>query len=347
MRVGPWRAILTESGFSAAHPTETAQILEGIEFGVPVDFEGDRAAPRQGRNLPVSDEDVAKVSAIIAADVLSGKKAGPFATRPLANFCVSPIGCVPKKGGTGKIRMIHHLSFPFGGDSVNAGVADADTPIGRFAQAVHCVRVAGRRCWLIKLDVEAAYKQVPVRPQDWHLLGFEWQGSYYYERVLPFGLKSSCRLWELFACALHWLIANWLRVPGVVHYVDDFLLIVADEGAAAEHLRAVLDLCEQLGIPMAADKTEGPVPCLTFLGIELDTAAMQARLPQVKLDELRRLAVEWEGKSKALKQEAQSLAGVLNFACSVVPPGRAFLRCIINHIRRMDRAMPKGVHQRA
>jgi hypothetical protein len=347
MRVGPWRDILERSGYAARFSQQTDEILRGIEFGVRVDFEGDREAARFGRNLPVTDEDAPKISAIIAADVASGKKAGPFARPPLSNFCVSPIGCVPKKGGAGKIRMIHHLSFPFGGDSINASVRDAETPIGRFAQAVACVQQAGRRCWLVKLDVEAAYKQIPVHPEDWHLLGFVWQGAHYYERVLPFGLKSSCRLWELFAVALHWLVENWLQAPGVVHYVDDFLLVVADEGAAAQHLREVLALCATLGIPMAADKTEGPVTCLTFLGIELDTAAMQARLPRVKLDELRRLAGEWEKKTVATKKELQSLAGIINFACSVIPPGRAFLRRIINHTARMEREQPKGTRQAA
>jgi hypothetical protein len=122
----------------------------------------------------------------------------------------------------------------------------------------------------------------------------------------------------------------------VVHYVDDFLFVVesSDGGAAAAALlQAALSLCIDLGIPMAADKTEGPTTCLTFLGIELDTEAMEARLPASRLLELQQLIVEWESKERASVKELQSLTGLLNFACSVVRPGRFYLRRIINHTK--------------
>ena len=72
------------------------------------------------------------------------------------------------------------------------------------------MRKLGRGCFLIKLDVSAAYKQIPVRREDWPLLGFMWRGEYYYERVLPFGLRSSCRLWDLYAAALHFCFMHLL-----------------------------------------------------------------------------------------------------------------------------------------
>ena len=194
---------------------------------------------------------------------------------------------------------------------------------------------AGRFCWLIKLDVEAAYKQVPVRPEDWPLLGFWWEGKYYYERVLPFGLKSSCRLWELYAAALHFFFERELGVPVVIHYIDDFLFVVQLKSEAERCKRAALRLCAGLGIPMAEDKTEGPVQCLTFLGIILDTIRLEARLPPEKLADLQQLTEVWRSKSTASVKELQSLAGMLNFACAVVRPGRFYLRRIINHTSRI------------
>ena len=275
--------------YAREHPHEAAQILEGITRGIDVDFQGDRSAERFGPNLRVEEADVAKVSAIIAADVAAGKKAGPFDSPPLPNFVVSPIGAVPKKE-VGRIRVIPHLSYPFGGDSVNASVRDETMTLGSVAEAAGHILAFGRGCWLVKLDVEAAYKQVPVRPQDWHLLGFKWEGKYYYERVLPFGLKSSCRLWELYAAALHFFFSRHCKVPAVVHYIDDFLLVFQSEQQAREGLAKVLMWCRYLGVPMAADKLAGPATCLTFLGIELDTVELRARLPAAKLLELKELA---------------------------------------------------------
>ena len=330
--------------FGALHPDETAIILHGIEHGVAVDFTGDRESDRSGRNHPMSAPFADKVRKIIADDVAALKKAGPFARRPTVRgrlLCVSPIGAVPKRGSD-KVRMIHDLSYPRGGDSVNSGIDNPYLPISSFGHAARAVLKMGRGCLLIKLDVEAAYRQIPVRPEDWHLLGFFFEGKWYYERVLPFGLRSSCRLWDMFAAALHWLCQNVVRceVPHfVVHYVDDFLFVVQStlgpNGEPCPHaaslLRRTLELCAVLGIPMAESKTEGPTTCLTFLGIELDTVAMEARLPPSRLAELQLLIVGWQSRKHASVKELQSLTGLLNFACSVVRPGRFYLRRIINH----------------
>ncbi len=37
---------------------------------------------------------------------------------------------------------------------------------------------------------------------------------------------------------------------------------------------------------------QGPTTCLTFLGIELDTVAMEARLPTIQLLEFQQLVVD-------------------------------------------------------
>jgi hypothetical protein len=324
-----WRSWLARS-YGAAHPDHARAILDGIRFGVPVDFIGDRSRPRTGRNRALPADIAAKVKAVIDADVAALKKAGPFDTPPFPVFCASPIGAVPKKDSD-KIRVTHNLSFPFKGDSVNANIRDVPVSISSFGHAAQAVRRFGRGCFLVKIDIEAAYKLVPVHPDDWFLLGFTWEGKYYYERVLPFGLRSSSRLWDLYAAALRHFIAVDLDVAFdrvVIHYVDDFLFVVQLE-AEGHALRARVEcLCRALGVPLAAQKTLGPVTCLTFLGIELDTLAMEARLPASKLLELKQLLSVWRGKSSATEREAQSLHGMLQFACRVVRPGRYFVRRI-------------------
>lgn len=332
--------------YKARYPEETAKILQIIEFGATVDFDGDRTVARRGRNHPIDPGDMAKVAAVIASDVADLKKAclGRTARGVVPRvrgfpLCISPIGAVPKKNSA-KVRVIHDLSFPKGGDSINGGIYDGSLDISSFGHAARAVRELGKGCYLIKLDVEAAYKQIPVRPEDWHLLGFEFAGKLYYERVLPFGLRSSCRLWELFAAALHHLCeqlpcATRFRV---VHYVDDFLFVVepskgADPMAAATALmRGATSLCEELGVPMATGvgKVEGPTTCLTFLGIELDTVAMEARLSDSRMLELSRLMMEWQSKQHATIKEMQSLTGILNFASACVLPGRVYTRRLIN-----------------
>ena len=336
MRRPAWLAELVKCGYLQSNGADAVELLNGMERGVRIDFVGDRSIRRDGPNLPITDVDVAKVDAVIKADVAAGKKAGPLARPPCPWFVVSPIGAVPKKGSA-KIRVIHHLSYPFDGDSVNADVLAVKCELGRFADAARAVVRLGRGCHLVKLDVEAAYKQVSVHPDDWHLLGFKWQGHFYYERVLPFGLKSSCRIWEWYATALHRMFES-MGIDCVIHYIDDFLFVIKSRTEADGHLERALDLCRRLGIPMSAAKTEGPCTALIFLGILLDTVAMTASLPAEKLAEIRRLAEVWASKSSATAKELQSLAGTLAFACCVVRPGRFFIRSLFARAAQMKAA---------
>ena len=46
----------------------------------------------------------------------------------------------------------------------------------------------GTGCLLYKRDLKHAYRQFPVDPLDYPLLGYCWQHSLYFDLVLPMGL---------------------------------------------------------------------------------------------------------------------------------------------------------------
>lgn len=73
------------------------------------------------------------------------------------------------------------------------------------------------------------------------------------------------------------------------------------------------------------DKTESGT-CIIFLGIELDTIKMEARLPEDKLQKCRTLVNKYLQHKKIRVHQLESLTGHLSFACSVISPGRPFLR---------------------
>lgn len=78
---------------------------------------------------------------------------------------------------------------------------------------------------LAKTDLESAYKQIPVHPFDFEVLGFSIDGQFYFDKTLPFGLSYSCNLFEEFSSALQWILQNKYSVVHCVHMLDDFLLI--------------------------------------------------------------------------------------------------------------------------
>lgn len=66
-----------------------------------------------------------------------------------------------------------------------------------------------------------------------------------------------------------------------------------------------MDLARELGVPFAQKKTEGPVPVITFLVIELHTAHQMSRLPQNKMTKLIAFVLDFLAKRKATLLELQ------------------------------------------
>ena len=60
-------------------------------------------------------------------------------------------------------------------------------------------------------------------------------------------------------------------------------VVAESESKRTSDLSKFLSLCDYLGVPIADEKTEGPVTMLQLAGIKLDNLNMEAPLPEVKL----------------------------------------------------------------
>ena len=83
----------------------------------------------------------------------------------------------------------------------------------------------GNGCYMSKTDVQSAFRIMPIHRSDYHLLGFSWEGEYYYDKAVLFGASSSCRLFEATSKALEWIAITKLGCMAVVHILDDFLFL--------------------------------------------------------------------------------------------------------------------------
>ena len=88
------------------------------------------------------------------------------------------------------------------------------------------VVIAGRDCIIIKKDIKDAFRNIPVSTINQWLLGFYWQGQYYKELCLPFGLQTAPFLFNMFAKAFHWILQSYLLIPHLQHFLDDFIFMV-------------------------------------------------------------------------------------------------------------------------
>ena len=168
--------------------------------------------------------------------------------------------------------------------------------------AAQAVLELGQEAQLAKMDVRSVCRIIPVHAEDQWLLGMAWDGALYVDTTLPFGLRSAPKLFNAVAHTTEWIICQQ-GVDPVFHYLDDFLLMgLPGSGQCAAHLSVVLAVFSQLGIPIAQEK-EGPSITITFLGIEVDTVAIQLRLPATKLAELQDLVRTWSQWKSCLKKE--------------------------------------------
>ena len=139
-----------------------------------------------------------------------------------------------------------------------------------------------------------------------------WDKSLFIDTTLPFGLRSAPKIFTAVADAAEW-IARQQGVTTILHYLDDFLVIGhPDSAECIANVTLLLSVFEQLGIPVAADKLEGPCQVIAFLVIELDTIQGITRLPSNKLEELQSLISTWVGRKSCLKRDLESLVGKCN-----------------------------------
>ena len=197
----------------------------------------------------------------------------------------------------------------------------------------------GPGCYTGKTDIESAFLLIPVHPNDWELLGMFWNGQYYFDKVLPFGLRSAPYIFNQLSDAIEWILLNKCSISFVCHILDDFFIVEPPfytpplDSLCQASLSSMIFTFKNLNIPISAAKTEGPSQIILFMGIILDSGKMEGRLPEDKVERIKSALSTFQSQRSTTLQELQSLIGTLNFACKVIPPGRPFLQRII-HLAR-------------
>jgi len=166
------------------------------------------------------------ITEYITKELSLGRMLGPFTdSNGLPPLHVNRFGVIPKGHNTGKWRLITDLPFPDGG-SVNDGIEPVLCSPG-FTSVDEVARLAaelGPGALLAKVDIESAYRLIPVHPQDRPLLAMQWEGKIYIDPMLPFSLRSAPKIFNAVADALNWHLQQ-VGIPLIRHYLDDYIII--------------------------------------------------------------------------------------------------------------------------
>ena len=178
--------------------------------------------------------------------------------------------------------MILDLSSP-DGHSVNDGIRKDNFTVQymKVDDIIDGIVLLGRGTLLAKFDVKSAYRIIPVHPNDHYLLSMQWQGNYFVDMALHFGLRSAPYIFSSVAGLVKWFLKKQYDVNFLLHYLDDFhTLSPPNSQTCQQNLDTCIQQFQDWGIPLHPDKLEGPSTLLTVLDIELDSLLLHARLPQ-------------------------------------------------------------------
>ena len=314
-------------------------IVTACKEGVDIGYKGPRFY-REFKNWPSADTFSTDIQAAIDKDLASGIKVGPFPHPPYPNFVGSPMGAFQRKHSN-KVRTIHDLSWKPGvgiNDFINKD--DFHLKYLTLDEVISGIIQRGRHTLLAKLDLEAAFHHIPVRPQDFELLGSTFSRfnpvtnayckEYYYDRVLQFGARSSPKLFNDFATAAEFIM-HTNGATYAEHYLDDYITMgTANSSECADNLQIMIDTCGDLGFSLNPNKLCHPSTVMEYLGIVLDTDLFQARISSERLTEVLTELYEWRHRQSATKRQILSLVGKLTFVSRVVRPGRTFIRRMIS-----------------
>lgn len=146
------------------------------------------------------------------------------------------------------------------------------------------INIAGRAALIAKVDIQSAFRILPIHPSCVHLFGFCFEEHFYIDKCLPMGSSYSCALFEQFSTTIQEVLLSCYKFHAMSHILDDFIFLSpVGSPLCQQQLDCFLTIANMVGIPIKASKTIPPTTCLPVHDIEVDTQFMQARLPREKL----------------------------------------------------------------
>ena len=140
--------------------------------------------------------------------------------------------------------------------------------------------------WMISLDLQDAYLQVPVHHDSRRFLRFVVAGKTYQFRVLCFGLTTAPQVFTRIMAPVSAILHR--RGVRMLRYLDDWLILASTEIACIQSRDRLLSVCKELCIQVNFKKSS-----LVYLGMEIQSLPFIARPTPARANNLVRLIEEF------------------------------------------------------
>ena len=95
---------------------------------------------------------------------------------------------------------------------------------------------------------------------------------------LPFGLHSSLALFNEYADVLQYTMKTKKRAD-LLHYLDDYFTVGTPHSpVCANNIATMIATCKELGCAVNAKKVTNPATTTNFLGVDIDSVAIEVRV---------------------------------------------------------------------
>jgi len=316
-----------------------SHIIDGIRNGFDVGVKTQVPCTIIHPNHTSSALDPNFISSYIQSEMAAGRYSRGFSQSELEGligpFCTSPLGLVRKD--VTSFRLIQDLSFPRHNNSVpsvNSQVDSDDFPTewGTFDTTSRLLLSLPVGCRAATFDISSAYRITPVRPDQQWALVVHWDGKFYVDRALPFGLASSAGVFGSVADMLVALYNHSHKFGPMVKWVDDFFAILLPHQSWNE--TDFMEFTGRFGVPWSAKKLRPLDVVQRYIGFSWDLSSRSVSLPEEKKRAALDLVDQWlQVNGKFTLTEVLAFHGKLVFIASIFPLIRPYLPSIIDFSR--------------
>ncbi|KAL0201455.1 hypothetical protein M9458_004642, partial [Cirrhinus mrigala] len=195
------------------------------------------------------------------------------------------------------------------------------------------LRSISQNDWFTSIDLKDAFFHISIYPPHRKFLRFAYQGVCYEFTVLPFGLALSPRTFSLCVeAALAPLRTAGLRI---LTYLDDWLILADSREKVMQSTSRVLAHVTALGFRVNVSKSNfTPAQNVIFLGLELNSVTMRARLMQERVLSFINCLSQFREGARVQYRTCLRLQGLMASAVHVLPLGllrmRAFIKWVLS-----------------
>ena len=175
--------------------------------------------------------------------------------------------------------------------------------------------------WMISLDLQDAYLQVPVHPQSKRYLRFCLGDQVYQFCVLCFGLSSAPQVFTRVMAP----VSSVMHHSGfrILRYLDDWLVLGSSLQEITRARDFLLDLCAELGIHVNLPKSSlTPSQHLDYLGMTLQSSPLKSFPTQTPVQKVRCLVDEFSSSHMQPLSLWHSVLGVMCSLTTLIPGSR-------------------------